>query len=596
MFLDAYLDKPMKFSQVNWKLAYKWLSEKQDLLVEAYKKRDISRTRHLQISILKDFRTTAIGVRRVTTSSGSRTPGLDGVVATTVEERNALASKVHSIVRSPSTYKPYAVKRVRIPKKDGTKRPLGIPTMLDRAVQAVYLEAIDPLVECNACKNSFGFRKFRSAQDAVLALRGKLIHPKASEWILNADIAKCFDRINHDFLLRSVPVYRKVDRSVLRKMLKAKVIDMRDVVIPEMGTPQGSVLSPILCNVALNGLEEMVKMKAAELCKPILGFKGNPKVHVVRYADDFIVVGPSKRMLKVLRPYIKSFLAERGLEISKAKSSLFNIWEQEFEFLGFSFDKRRFNYKKRSETSWVKRSYKSTSRIIIKPSNDNLRKFKNKVRDIIRRHSDLSVLVLKLNEYLRGWAIYFATTGDSAEQVRKLHRFVFWRCWDKVVRRYPKTARKTLRKQFFPRHKFYQLGRYVERSWVFSVPTKMERPSEKDAKLRLFNLDSIRAPGKALISTGLKAYEKADRAKLENRILYTNFPSGAVEKICKQQKFICPTCGQSLCNGEDVEVHHSPSLENLRLNATPNTRVKTVALHKICHSRLHKELRKNSEI
>ena len=284
-----------------------------------YEKQDIEKVRHLQISILKDFRTTAIAVRRVTTTSGSKTPGLDNIVANTAEEREKIASHVYKIVRNPSTYEPRAVKRTWIPKKDGTKRPLGIPSIIDRAVQAVYLEAIDPLVECHSCKNSYGFRKFRSAQDAVLALRGKLIHPKASEWVLNADIKKCFDRINHEFLLRSVPVYRKVDRNVMKKMLKAKVIDMRDVVHPEMGTPQGSVLSPVLCNVALNGLEETIKQKAIELRRPILKRKGNPKVHVVRYADDFIVIGPSKKMLKALRPYIEDFLAERGLEISKAK-------------------------------------------------------------------------------------------------------------------------------------------------------------------------------------------------------------------------------------------------------------------------------------
>jgi len=463
-------------------------------------------------------------------------------------------------------------------------------------VQAVYLEAIDPFVECNACNNSFGFRKFRSAQDAVLALRGKLIHPKASEWILNADIKKCFDRINHNFLLRSVPVYRKVDRNVLKKMLKAKIIDTSAVIIPEMGTPQGGVLSPILCNVALNGLEKMVKKKAIELCKPILGRGGNPKVHVVRYADDFIIIGPSKKMLKALRPHVENFLAERGLEISKAKSSLFNIWEQEFEFLGFSFNKKRFNYKKRSEVSWEKRSYKSTSRIIIKPSDDNLKKFRNKVRDIVRSHTDLSTLVLKLNEYLRGWAMYFAITGDSAERVRGMHRFVLKQCWGKVVKLHPDTPRKAFKKQYFPTHKFYQLGRYVQRAWVFSVPTKLERPSKKDAKLKLFNLDSIRAPGKAQIKMKLNAYEKADRELLEKRVLYMSFPSGAVEKICKRQKFVCPACGQSLSNGEDIEVHHSPSLKDLRLLATPNTQVKTVALHKLCHSRMHKDLQNSSKI
>ena len=145
----------MKFNQVNWKLAYEWLHEKQALLVEVYKKGDTLKVRHLQISILKDFRTTAIAVRRVTTSSGSRTPGVDGVTVTSAEERDALALQVFKIVRTPSIYKPSAVKRVWIPKKDGSQRPLGIPTIVDRAVQAVYLEAIDPLVEHNACKNSF---------------------------------------------------------------------------------------------------------------------------------------------------------------------------------------------------------------------------------------------------------------------------------------------------------------------------------------------------------------------------------------------------------------------------------------------------------
>ena len=140
------------------------------------------------------------------------------------------------IIRTPSIYKPSTVKRVWIPKKDGFQRPLGIPAIVDRVVQAVYPGTIDLLVEHNACKNSFGFRKFRSSQDAVLALRRKLIHPKASEWILNADIKKCFDQVNHDFLLRSVPIYRKVDRNVIKKMLKAKIIDMRAVTAPEMGT------------------------------------------------------------------------------------------------------------------------------------------------------------------------------------------------------------------------------------------------------------------------------------------------------------------------------------------------------------------------
>lgn len=119
----------------------------------------------------------------------------------------------------------------------------------------------------------------------------------------------------------------------------------------------------------------------------------------------------------------------------------------------------------------------------------------------------------------------------------------------------------------------------------------LERPSLKDGKLRLFNLDSIRAPGKAQIPAGLNAYEKADRGKLEKRIVFTAFPSSPVEKICRRQNFICPACGQSLTNGEDIEVHHSPSLKELNLHATPNAQVKTVVLHKLCHSRMHSKSR-----
>lgn len=147
--------------------------------------------------------------------------------------------------------------------------------------------------------------------------------------------------------------------------------------------------------------------------------------------------------------------------------------------------------------------------------------------------------------------------------------------------------RKQIRKRFFPSHKFYQLGRYVNRAWVFSVPTKLERPSVEDAKLRLYNLDSIKAPGKATIPIGLNAYKKEDITKLEKRKARVAFPSGTVEKICNRQNLICPACGQSLDNGEDIEVHHIPSLKKMRLHPSPNKQVKLVALHKLCHSRVH---------
>lgn len=432
----------MEFEKINWRSAYNWLEIKQEKLIEAYKNKDTHLIIQIQVSILKDYRTTAIAVRRVASNKGSNTPGVDGKVLKTAKDRTELAKAVHKIMRNPSTYKPNSVKRIWIPKSNGEKRPLGIPVIIDRAVQAVYLEIIDPIVEICSCENSYGFRKLRSAKDAVLSLRGKLIHPKASKWVLNADISKCFDKINHDFLLRHVPVHRKVDRNIIQLMLKTKVIDQSNMFEPESGTPQGGILSPVLANVALNGLEKAIKEKAAEVVKSVLGRRGNPKVHVVRYADDFIVVAPSKKMLRVLTPTIGKFLLERGLEMSKNKSSIFNIWESGVKFLGFSFRKRTFNYKTRSEIAWEKRSTKSLARIEIIPEKVKLKLFKTKVREIIYGHTDISILIITLSQYLRGWAGYFNATSSSSEHVRKCHQYVFKLCWARVGRLYPKLSLK----------------------------------------------------------------------------------------------------------------------------------------------------------
>ena len=365
----------MKFEKINWRSAYSWLEIEQEKLIEAYEKKDKNLIIKIQVSILKDFRITAIAVRRVATNKGSNTPGVDGKVLKTAKDRTELAKAAHKILLNPSTYKPDAVKRVWVSKDNGGRRPLGIPTTINRAVQAVYLEVVDPIVEINSCENSYGFRKFRSAKDAVLSLRGKLIHPKASEWVLSADISKCFDKISHEFLLRHVPLHRKVDRNIIMKMLKAKVIDQRDVFESENGTPRGGILSPVLANIALNGLEKAIKEKAAEVVKSVLGRRGNPKVHVVRYADDFIILAPSKKMLLVLMPAIENFLSKRGLQISKDKSSLFNIWENEIQFLRFSFKKKAFNYRTSVEIVWEKRKTKSKSRIEIFPLKEKQKLF-----------------------------------------------------------------------------------------------------------------------------------------------------------------------------------------------------------------------------
>jgi RNA-directed DNA polymerase len=577
----------MEFNKTNWRSAYQWLEVKQEKLIRAYEKNDTNEILKIQVSILKDCRTTAIAVRRVASNKDSSTPGVDGKTLTTSLDQEKFAKILHKIMRNPSTYKPNKVTRIWARKDNGDMQLLKMLTIQDRLVQAVYLEAIAPIVEAQSCSNSFGFRKLRSAKDAVLSLRGKLIHPKASEWVFNADISKCFDRVNHEFLLRHVPLYRKVDRNVIRLMLKAKIIKQEKYKDPEIGTPQGSLLSPVLNNIALNGLEKAVKEKAFELVKPILKRRGNPKVHVVRYVDGFIIVGPSKKMLVFLIPIIKEFLSKRGLEISKEKFSIFNLWESDLDFLRFSFRKRTFNYRAQSETTWKKRKTKSSARVIILPNKVEQRVFKSKVREIVKSYTDVSTLIIILSKYLRSWANYFNVTSSSAEHVRKCHRFVFWLCWRKVKRLYSKLTKKQLKKRFFPKHKFYQNGRYVTRAWVFSSETKLERASTPGAKVRLYNLDSVKAPGNPIIRTELNAYLPGDKLQLE-KVMTFHAPS-TIERISRFQNFICPVCRQSLKNGETLELHHSPNLKTWQLQQVNNKKIKLFVLHKLCHLTIHKK-------
>jgi RNA-directed DNA polymerase len=585
----------MDYNFVNWRAAYKWLEEKQFQLVDVYEKGgDKKKLRSIQVSMLKDFRLAAIAVRRVVNNKGAISPGVDNYIIDTAEKRKDFTLEIHILLRNPAQYKAKAVKRVWIPKGDSLteKRPLGLPTMKDRAVQAAYLEIIDPIVECNSCNDSFGFRKYRSGKDAVICLRGKLIHPSAAEWVLSADISKCFDRISHDYLLRSVPVYRKVDRNIIKSMLKAKILDGNSLVTNEVGTPQGGVLSPTLANIALNGLESHVK-KEAELYYSQKNLKKptNLKVHVVRYADDFNVIAPTKEMLCFLKTKIEFFLLERGLELSEVKTKMFNIWQQNLEFLGFTFRKVRFDYRSRAEISWEKRKSKSLSRITVLPKESKIKNFRKKVAFLIDKTDDITRLIEDLNNYIRGFSNYFNATSTSAEEIRKLGDFVFHKCWHKIKKQNPTAKLKDLKERFFPEGKFYQNGRYVYRNWVFSAPTHFKRPSDLDAKIRLYNMDSVCAPGLAQSKKGLNPYKPIDAQYLiSKKKLVSN---NQIEKLAAIQDYKCSVCNNALDNGEILEVHHVPDFKTWnRLKSDKRLiesgKIAKQALHQICHRQLHK--------
>lgn len=324
----------------------------------------------LQYLLSRSFYAKLWAVRRVTSNRGRYTPGIDGIIWKSNKDK---LKAVLSLKRRG--YKAQPLRRIYIPKKNGKKRPLSVPTMYDRAMQALHKLALAPVAETTADKNSYGFREGRSCADAVSATFNALSKPNSATWVLEADIKGCFDNMSHQWMLNNLPM----DKHILRKWLKAGYVENGAAFPTRKGTPQGGIISPTLANMTLDGLEETIHKSVPR----------RSRVNFIRYADDFIVTAKSKRLLtNNILPAIEAFLAERGLMLSEEKTVITYI-KDGFNFLGQTF-----------------RKYGNTLRIT--PSKQGTLELIAKVKSIIRKYINASVraMIAKLNQTLRGWANY----------------------------------------------------------------------------------------------------------------------------------------------------------------------------------------------
>src|SRR4051794_29840839 len=305
---------------INWASAYRIVCRLQARIVKAIQAGRWGKVKALQYLLTHSFSGKALAVRRVTENQGKTTPGVDREIWDTPEKKTTAVQALKS-----RGYQPQPLRRVYIPKSNGKKRPLGIPTMKDRAMQALYLLALDPIAETTADPNSYGFRKERSCADAIEQCHIVLANRNAAAWILEGDIKACFDQISHDWLLAHVPM----DRAILRKWLQAGYMDRHVFHDTEAGTPQGGIISPVLANLALDGLEQRLREQ-----HPAASAKSRQaQVNLVRYADDFIITSRTKeRLEREVKPLVEQFLRERGLELSPEKTRITPL-EDGFDFL-----------------------------------------------------------------------------------------------------------------------------------------------------------------------------------------------------------------------------------------------------------------------
>ena len=314
--------QPPHWDQIDWDQCGRRVKRLQARIVKATREGRWGKVKSLQRLLTHSFSGKALAVKRVTENQGKRTAGVDHVRwLTPAAKLKAIDSLRHR------GYQPQPLRRVYIPKANGKRRALGIPTMIDRAQQALHLQGLEPIAETLGDRHSYGFRLERSTADAIEQCFKILSKAHAPEWILEGDIKSCFDEISHSWTLDLIPM----DTEVRRKWLQAGYLEKGTWFPTEAGTPQGGVVSPVLANMALDGLATLLECHFPR--KLIEGVRVYPKVNLVRYADDFIITGRSKEQLEnEVWPLVEQFLHDRGLRLSPEKTRITHV-SQGFDFL-----------------------------------------------------------------------------------------------------------------------------------------------------------------------------------------------------------------------------------------------------------------------
>lgn len=550
----------LEWADINWKSVKKNVRKLRQRIYRATQNGEWKKVKNLMKLMLRSYSNLLLSVRRVTQENqGKVTAGIDKQTALTPIERVKLVGEI----TAHSPWKVSPTRRMYIPKANGKRRPLGIPTIKDRVLQAAVKNSYEPHFEAQFEGNSYGFRPGRSTHDAIEQCFSRLQNGRDT-WVLDADIKGAFDNINHEFILKAIG--KLPGRELIKQWLKAGYVEAEIFHATESGTPQGGIISPLLANIALDGLDELLKryVKTTIQTRNSGKRKGktekvkSPMYGYIRYADDFIITARCEEDIKAVVPIVEEWLDKRGLALNQEKTSIAQI-AQGVNFLGFNL-----------------RQYKG--KFLTKPQKEKVLGFLQKLRNWLKANKSLpqDAVIASINQQLIGWANYYRT-GVSKAVFSYVDHMVHKMLWAWAVRRHPTKGKAWVKNKYFR-----TLGR---RQWIFATEVKDRRGNPKiESVVKISQMPIIR-------HVKVKDTSSPDNPTLakywEQRRTTTGKTrwdkSSKYYKVAENQKWKCPVCGENLFNGEELHTHHRIGVKDGGTDEETNL----VHVHKACHLHIH---------
>jgi RNA-directed DNA polymerase len=559
-----------EWKQIDWQKVQSVVSKLQRRIYRASQSGNLVLARKLQKILTKSMSAKLIAVRKVTQDNqGKKTAGIDGVKSITPEQRLDLAKNLGIDTKADK------IRRVWIPKRNGEQRSLGIPTINDRAKQALMKMALEPEWEARFEPNSYGFRPQRSAWDAVEAIKKSITYK--SKYVLDADIEKCFDKINHTKLINKATQISKFQKQI-KAWLKSGILDNGLELNPEEGTPQGGVISPLLANIALHGMEEEInkhfpatKERYIKMSRSKYGRKISAPTFI-RYADDFVILCEDINIIKECKEIIQNWLKEWGLNLKENKTRIthtrYGVFGNKagFDFLGFNIRQYELGKKHTNTFSNGSTTKRLETKTLIKPSKESIKRHYRILADIITKGNGIKqeYLINSLQKRITRWCNYYRHC-NSKETFSKLNHLVWRRLFRWAVRRHQTKGTDWVVKKYW--------STINGRKWEFTDGNVQLKSHDKfKAGIRFIKIRGNKSP-----YDGDEQYwnERTSKLKYNNETLKS--------KLYKQQKGSCGIC-HNFINHEDLtDIHHIIPVKDGGKDELKNLNL----VHKHCHQKLH---------